>query len=210
MSAIIQHTPRPYYIQQAASKITSELFGEDEIYLAMHWRYDKGDWAVHCDRASVLTTAKSAACKIVLNALDNPVMVAEKMTEWIQGLLRDGIEVKGLYIAAPLDSQDLMDAIKTKVNSVLKYFVVATGSDTLPLFEKMNPECTYLNENKHDAFSLLDMEICTNSFIFLRSGGSSWSLNVSQERHVHGVDGEDFENMNLLGAEASDIGIDEE
>ena len=208
MSAIIQHTPRPKYIQDLAADITSNLFGEDQLYLAMHWRYDKGDWAVHCDRASVLTAAKTAACNVVLNAIDHPEMVAEKMTTWIKSLMNQQIDIRGLYIAAPLDSQELMDAIKDSVEKGIPNFKVATGSDSWPIFEKAYEGCEYFEENGHDVFSLIDMEICTNSFIFLRSGGSSWSLNVSQERHVHGVDSEDFENMNLLGV--SGVGEDDE
>ena len=210
MASIVQYTPRPIYIQELGYKISSQLFGQDELYVAMHWRYDKNDWAVHCDSSKMwkLPPAKQTACKIVIAAIDSPETVAEKVTEWIQSLMRDNIDVKGLYVAAPLDSQPITDAIKQKIKSTLDYFHVATSAESLPIFDQIRPDCPYINENSHDVFSLIDMEICTNSFIFLRSSGSSWSLNVAQDRHVRGIDAEDFENMSVMGVKGE--GFDEE
>ena len=214
MAAITQYTPRPKYVQEIGKILTDTLFGDNQEYLAMHWRYDRGDWGVHCDREdkAAMTDQKEEVCKLVINAINNPDMVAEKITDWINQLLNDresDKNIKGLYIAAPLDSQPLMDAIKLQLNTKLPNFIVATGSDSMPIFKNLYPECPYFVENLHDVFSLLDMEVCSSSKIFLRSGGSSWSSNVAQERHIHGTDVRDFENMELLGFEGQ-VGFEED
>ena len=77
--------------------------------------------------------------------------------------------------------------------------------------QSLYPECSYIKENIHDVFSLVDMEICSRSSIFLRSGGSSWSLNVSQERHGRGVDHSDKENLEILsGSKLDDVDLEED
>lgn len=207
MSAIVQYTPRPKYIQDIGKKVINDLFGENAVFMSMHWRYDEEDWVLHCQRESY---ADSQTCKVVMRAIQNPQDVSAKLVEYIQGVLDTGIYLTGIYIAAPLDAVDLIRSITEGIHSAgIEGFVVATAEHSMPIVEAMYPDCPYMVEQMHDLFSLIDMELCTKSRIFSRSGGSSWSLNVAQERHVHGTDEKDFENLSLLSEGALNLEFDE-
>ena len=203
MAAIIHFTPRPLYIQQVATHITTELFGgKDEQYIAMHWRYDELDWARHCQLEKI--PKRIHHCNSVLSHLRTPAKIARKLIKWIKKIKENGNESKGLYIAAPLSSKDLVDAIKHQVSKDIPNFIVATSSESMPIFHDLLYDCDYIKDNNHDVFSQIDMEICSNSRLFMRSMGSSWSNNVHQERKVHGTDREDVENMSILEMESFD------
>ena len=145
-----------------------------------------------------------------MKAIDNPQDVSAKMVDYIRGVLDSGTYLKGIYIAAPLDAVDLIRSITDGIHAAgIDNFIVATAEQSMPIVEAMYPDCPYMVEQMHDIFSLIDMELCTKSEIFSRSGGSSWSLNVAQERHVHGVDSKDFENLSLLSDGALNLDFDE-
>lgn len=49
------------------------------------------------------------------------------------------------------------------------------------------------------------MELCSNAKVFVRSGGSSWSFNVEQERYSKLNNYNDTTNTFLISGDTSDI-----
>lgn len=195
MQKIIKYTPRPAYVQQIGKTLLCLLFSNCEAnYLAMHWRYDKMDWILHCKRPNY---KDSQTCHIVLNALDNLESTAEKIVDYVK-LMQKQQKFVGMYIAAPLNAAPLISTIRKALSESLPGFKVITGEDSLPMVEAFYPKCEYLKENLHDVFSLVEMEICARSKLFLSSGGSSWSLNIAQERRIDQVDANDRENLEVI------------
>ena len=104
MASIVQYTPRPFYVQEIGKEVLTRMFGGwQEPYLAMHWRYDKDDWVLHCHRPAYLT---STTCKVVLTALEDVTDTGRKIVGYISELLKEKHFV-GIYIAAPLDAAPL-------------------------------------------------------------------------------------------------------
>ena len=50
-----------------------------------------------------------------------------------------------------------------------------------------------------------EMELCSNAKVFVRSGGSSWSFNVEQERYAHLRHFNDTTNTFLISGDVSDV-----
>ena len=46
---VLKSTPRPANIQGLVNEFTNEVLGGSD-YIALHWRYDKDDWYLHCER----------------------------------------------------------------------------------------------------------------------------------------------------------------
>ena len=64
--------------------------------------------------------------------------------------------------------------------------------------DKVFHKCDYYKQNKDDIVSLVEMEICTLSKVFLRSAGSSWSSNIQLERTIHSQSHMDMINLELF------------
>lgn len=61
MLRIIRATPRPKYLRDIAEKYLAEVMElPEKDYLAIHWRYNHGDWLKHCEHKP------STACTAVL------------------------------------------------------------------------------------------------------------------------------------------------
>ena len=59
MQHIIRATPRPKYLRNIASSYVTNKIKNDN-FLAIHWRYNHGDWLRHCEHHP------SPACTAVL------------------------------------------------------------------------------------------------------------------------------------------------
>ena len=55
-----------------------------------------------------------------------------------------------------------------------------------------------VTENKYDLLSLIEQEICSESNMFLRASGSSWSTNVHYERVIKNRTALDYRNMDFF------------
>jgi len=49
MGEIVRHTLRPKYIRDTAAKFAKDMLNGTN-YVAIHWRYNIGDWTRHCRR----------------------------------------------------------------------------------------------------------------------------------------------------------------
>ncbi|CAG5077016.1 Oidioi.mRNA.OKI2018_I69.PAR.g8611.t1.cds [Oikopleura dioica] len=78
-----------------------------------------------------------------------------------------------------------------------KHIKVFTGKDLEKFIKQNYSSCPKIMKNFHDAFSLLEQEMCFKSRRFYPSTGSSWSLNVVMERIVFDKR-ENEDNYNLM------------
>ena len=54
---VLKGTPRPKNVQNIVNEFTNEILGGSD-YIALHWRYDKDDWYLHCERLANSTASK--------------------------------------------------------------------------------------------------------------------------------------------------------
>ena len=47
MRDIVAQTPRPAHVRNSVSEFLEKF--SDSKYVAMHWRYNDDDWAMHCE-----------------------------------------------------------------------------------------------------------------------------------------------------------------
>lgn len=70
MERIVQATSRPKYLRDIADDYLEQIETTIEVeqlnYLAIHWRYNIGDWNSHCDRTENLKGKQRLVCKAVL------------------------------------------------------------------------------------------------------------------------------------------------
>ena len=60
MQRIIRATPRPKYLRDIARNFVEKYLGGGDQMVAIHWRYNHGDWLQHCEKHP------SPACTAVL------------------------------------------------------------------------------------------------------------------------------------------------
>ena len=95
---------------------------------------------------------------------------------------------KFVYIAAPPSENKVINSMKQALSDEgVKVFF---GEDLEKWFEKNYVgKCdeNILKDQKHDFISLVEMELCSESTLFIYSGGSSWSRNIVMEREARRV-----------------------
>lgn len=92
---------------------------------------------------------------------------------------------KFVYIAAPPSENKVINSMKQAL--LLEGVKVFFGEDLEQWFEhNYVGKCdeTVLKDQKHDFISLVEMELCAESTLFIYSGGSSWSRNICMERQA--------------------------
>ena len=71
-----------------------------------------------------------------------------------------------------------------------------TGTHIIQFNLQLNTKL--VTENKYDLLSLIEQEICSQSTMFLRASGSSWSTNVHYERVIKNKTAFDYRNMDFF------------
>ncbi|CBY32445.1 unnamed protein product [Oikopleura dioica] len=177
MQRIIRATPRPKYLRNIAKSFIKNVIKQqmpNGRYLALHWRYNHGDWLQHCEHR------ESPACDAVLETMEKPKMIAAEIVDFFNARP----ELEGIYIAAPLEERPLIDAIKSSIGETVPILI---GDSLMTHMLGMYPNCKWMKDNFHDIFSSLEQEICSLSDTFLYASGSSWSLNIMMERHARNI-----------------------
>ena len=200
MKDIILSTRRPKHIQEAVQEFISNVL-ESTKYIAIHWRYNKGDWSRHCEKLD----KSDKTCKILNDNLftDNPSTLVNNLKKFLleqKSLLYAGQDLT-LYLAAPHDTYEtllmLKNEIKTDPN--LENVRLFTGADSIKFLELKTDGCSeFRDKYLYDSHSLFEQEICFHSSQFLWSTGSSWSMNVLQERALQGMGSLDAKNLKTI------------
>lgn len=116
MQRIIRATPRPKYLRDIARNFVEKFLGGGDQMVAIHWRYNHGDWLQHCEKHP------SPACTAVLEyvvllpffmlILFRTIGYPEEIAKQIASYVREHSHLKYLYIAAPLEEASLIENIR--------------------------------------------------------------------------------------------------
>lgn len=82
--------------------------------------------------------------------------------------------------------------------SISIFFKILKSNSFLIYLSKASQNCPKFLSYLYDCHSLLEQEICFQSDKFLWSTGSSWSMNVLQERALDGRGYSDAKNLKIL------------
>ena len=77
MGDIVRATLRPVYIRDVAQKFADDML-DGQNYVAIHWRYNIGDWTRHCRKKP------SIQCDIVQRIVSDVEFVAENIVNYVQ------------------------------------------------------------------------------------------------------------------------------
>ena len=77
MGDIVRATLRPVYIRDVAQKFADDML-DGQNYVAIHWRYNIGDWTRHCRKKP------SIQCDIVQRIVSDVEFVAENIVTYVQ------------------------------------------------------------------------------------------------------------------------------
>ena len=77
MGDIVRATLRPVYIRDVAKKFADDML-DGQNYVAIHWRYNIGDWTRHCRKKP------SIQCDIVQRIVSDVEFVAENIVNYVQ------------------------------------------------------------------------------------------------------------------------------
>lgn len=174
-SAVIDSVRRPAAIVEAARSFKDVVFN-GESYVAVHWRYDMQDWGM--DRCKPDNPNKySKMCEELRK------IIPEDVAAGIAGELDKAKVNRSLwgyvYIASPPILREFADQVVSALRKINKYV-----QDTkLPLdsfiSERYRP-CWENGgwKNEKEIFSLIEMEILSQSEWFFFAPGSTFSSNV--------------------------------
>jgi len=203
-SEIVRFTLFPSHLVELSRRIDRDLFGGN-IFIAVHWRFDHGDWDFKCLnpdsswQSEERRLGRMFLCDLFLNATDAEIAVS------IDTLARDVIadvpeEEEGsssssrrnIYIASPPSEK----AIVTRVGERLtKLGYTVFFGEHIQQYLKENFKaplggCDWLWNNSQDIISSLEMIICQYSYVFVRAPTSTWSTNVQLMRSAEIVPAE--------------------
>lgn len=187
---MILATGRPNEIKLAARKyILNEM--RNRTFAAMHWRYDVTDFGNHCRKYNITT----GICGGLNSGGIDAAKVAENLGDHLQNLNHAFLEnfnhdsqrapqIKAVYIAAPPKEAENINLMKSVLFTL--GYKAYYGEDLRKFLEKKYELCPeeVFTDQIHDFLSLVEMELCSMSRVFIYSGASSWSRNVNQERQV--------------------------
>lgn len=169
-------TPLPDFLFKIAEQFRTQNL-QNRTLIAVHWRFDKNDWMIRCPKQKPGDGKVYEMCAKMekIGAKD----VAIGIEEFRRKLTKSGTENPIVYVAAPLTISSFVDEIKSRL--------VASGIQTYSYSDARNyldkhSGCSFIKEHFFDLLSLLEMNICLYSHIFLSSDTSSWSSNIIRDR----------------------------
>lgn len=146
-------------------------------YMAMHWRYDENDFGKHCSKGfggqgicgmvensspdEVGTRLAGFLLKNVQVALDPAT--AQLMMKGVAPPLKD----KVIYIAAPPKESKNINIMKD--NIIKDSIEVFYGEDLQKFLKERHENCpqAMVRDQMHDFVSLVEMELCSRSQVFV-------------------------------------------
>ena len=105
MRRIVAETPRPHHVREAIAKFISEKIKTN--YVAMHWRYNDDDWAMHCEHDH----GNQKTCNKIIEIMHDAQRMGNAFVNYLKTL--QGIDI--MYIAAPPDEMDMLNRVKIEI-----------------------------------------------------------------------------------------------
>jgi len=158
-------------------------------YLAIHWRYNPGDWMVHCttvDKKHRNNTELGKMCYRMKQLNPKDLLHAGlSVIDQKVGQNRKINNVSSIYLATPLNQKRIIEGFEQEAIRLRKSgktnFTFLT-STALKSFLDEHENCIEEKSVVKDTLALVEMELCIQSTLFLHSSRSSWSENVIKER----------------------------
>lgn len=166
----------PKYIKEMVSTIFTK-----NIDLAIHYRFDHGDWSNRCLPSH--PKSGSDMCKLMTK------MNHKKMATFLDSLKLEfspTSEKFTVFIATPRSNEGFINKTKNHLRAMNSTINLVSTSDLRDKLAIINDGCQDFEIYKHEIMSLADQFICSSARDFLRWGGSSWSERASMIRNVSG------------------------
>jgi len=205
MADILKATGPPMHVEEVVHQFIKSAMGDDGSYVAMHWRYNVGDWwHGGCD---IIDGHYKAAkrngkgddvipeiCK-KLTFMRNPLNFANQVNEFLtkswaavnneKGRVIPSV-IKTMYIATPPSELQLMEDMRKELKKINPMLTVLFQADIEPYIRNYykNAGCAPLEDLFWEILSMAEQEVCVQSSVFLSSAGSSWSKNTNIERSI--------------------------
>ena len=173
---VFQHTQRPKHIRYAVDKFISST-GVEGQYMAMHWRYNKNDWARHCNEQQ-LPDLERRLCNTVSQIMDNPLTIASSLVKYLSGY-----DFRYIYIATPPDARELINQVKRQIQRAMPDLVVLLSDDLVPILDLKLSRCQYYDNERYEIVSLAEMEICSRLAIPFRPNFIDSNNKVEKSSH---------------------------
>ena len=145
--------------------------------MAMHWRYDENDFGKHCSKGF----GGQGICGMVENSspdevgtrlagflLRNVQINLDKATsQLVMKSVTPPLKHKVIYIAAPAKESKNINIMKD--NIIKDDIEVFYGEDLNKFLNERHKDCpqAVLRDQMHDFVSLVEMELCSRSQIFV-------------------------------------------
>ena len=216
VARMMNATVRAKSVRAAVDDFLQEFVG-NKTYTAMHWRYDTADFGKHCSKGF----GGQGICGLVEQT--DPTTVGQRIGHYITFTVGKNIEQrekakklkvssfsgplldKLIYIAAPPAEAPLIETMKIELNN--EGVDVIFGTDLMKFLEKRHEKCPkeIFRDEIHDFVSLVEMELCSRSQLFIYSGGSSWSRNILMERETIRIHKFDLENSRFMAKDTEAV-----
>ena len=105
MRDIVAQTPRPAHVRDSVTEFLHKF--SSAKYVAMHWRYNDDDWAMHCEHDH----GNQKTCNKIIEIMHD----ATKMSSAFVAYLRKLPNINIMYIAAPPDEMDMLNRVKLEI-----------------------------------------------------------------------------------------------
>ena len=105
MRDIVAQTPRPAHVRNSVTEFLHKF--SSAKYVAMHWRYNDDDWAMHCEHDH----GNQKTCNKIIEIMHD----ATKMGSAFVAYLRKLPNINIMYIAAPPDEMDMLNRVKLEI-----------------------------------------------------------------------------------------------
>ena len=150
---VFEYTKRPKNVQLAVKKFLRLVINNE--YLALHWRYNRNDWTVHCSALSV-TESEKFMCDKINQVIDSPLEIGSALAKYLYGF-----DFSFIYIAAPPDINEIITAVKHNIETALPKVKVLLANDLVPFLDNLFASCDYYENERFEILSLAEMEICS-------------------------------------------------
>nr|XP_002119809.1 uncharacterized protein LOC100183376 [Ciona intestinalis] len=164
---------RPPMVDKMAKEFVSKTLGGN--FVSLHFRYDEGDWMTdhRCKYP-----AKTKTCEMVRKK-NASLTMATKMSHFLK-VKHHGINK--VYIAHPPTNAHFITQFKAYFKRKRPKIEFFNSSDLVRALKSKFHDCFH-KVDFGTAMSMLDMEVCTKSDLFIYSVASTWSDRVRTARN---------------------------
>lgn len=194
---IVQHTRKPEYIREMASKFLSEKL--DSPYMALHYRYDAIEWSNVCARPQ--KGRKGEVCDVLEKTGSKGLALSLSRFILQTGAFMSNLPARSsvIYVSSPPSEARNIREVMSLAEKILEgegwNIQIVSTLDTTKYLEENYGDCGVLRDFKSEVISLVEQEIAYRGDYLLFSELSGWSSNVRKDRIL---DDKYFNEMSVI------------